>query len=89
MITYNNETKTFRIDTQHSTYCITISEKGYVTHSYYGSKIGNDDVSYLTRQFEYGFSRNEIFREKHSLLDFLPQELPADGTGDFRESKSY
>ena len=86
MITYNNETKTFRIDTQHSTYCITISEKGYVTHSYYGSKIGNDDVSYLTRQFEYGFSRNEIFREKHSLLDFLPQELPADGTGDFRES---
>lgn len=86
MISFNKNTKTFRIDTQNSTYCITIAEKGYLAHSYYGSKIGDDDISYLTRQFEYGFSRNEIFREKHSLMDFLPQELPTDGIGDFRES---
>lgn len=86
MITFNKEFKTFRIDTPNSTYCITISEKGYLAHSYYGSKIGNDNISYLTRQMEYGFSSSEVFREKHSLLDFLPQELPTDGVGDFRES---
>ena len=86
MITYNKETKTFRLNMPESTYCITISERGYIAHTYFGSKIGEDDISYLTRQYEYGFSREKIFREKHSLLDFLPQELPTDGLGDFRES---
>lgn len=86
MITFNKKFKSFRIDTPDSTYCISISEKGYVAHSYYGPKLGNDDVTYLTRQFEYGFSHDKIFREKHSLLDFLPQEYPTDGVGDYRES---
>ncbi len=86
MITFNKETSTFRLDTPNSTYCITVAKRGYVAHSYYGDKIGNDDVSYLTRQMEYGFSNSEIFREKHSLLDFLPQEMPTDGVGDYRES---
>ena len=55
MITYNDKTKTFRMDTANTTYCMTISQKGYLAHTYYGSKIGDDDVSYLTRQMEYGF----------------------------------
>ena len=50
MITYNKETKTFRLDMPESTYCITISERGYIAHTYFGSKIGEDDISYLTRQ---------------------------------------
>ena len=86
MITFNKETKTFRLDTPGSTYCMTVTAKGYLAHTYYGSKIGDDDVSYLTRQYEYGFSQSEIFREKSSLLDFLPQELPTDGMGDYRQS---
>lgn len=86
MIKFNDKTNSFRLDTPNSTYCISISHKGYLAHSYYGNKIGDDDVTYLTRQMEYGFSNSEIFREKHSLLDFLPQELPTDGIGDFRES---
>ncbi len=86
MITYNDKTKTFRMDTANTTYCMTISQKGYLAHTYYGSKIGDDDVSYLTRQMEYGFSDSPVFREKLSLLDFLPQEMPTDGVGDFRYS---
>lgn len=86
MIIYNNETKTFLLNTKNSTYAITISAKGYVAHTYYGKPVGKDDISYLTRQYEYGFSNNEIFREKHSLLDFLPQEYPTEGMGDYRES---
>ena len=86
MITFNEQQKLFKLETPDSTYAILISEKGYVAHAYYGPKIGDDDVSYLTRQFEYGFSGNKIFREKHSLLDFLPQELPTEGIGDFREA---
>ena len=86
MISYDSKNSLFRLDTKNSTYCICISKKGYVAHAYYGKKIGEDDVSFLTRQFEYGFSDSEIFREKHSLLDFLPQEMPCDGVGDFRKS---
>ena len=86
MISFNQKNNTFRLDTPNSTYCIFINERGYIGHSYYGSKIGEDDVSYLTRNKEYGFSDNKIFREKGSFLDFFPQELPTDGLGDYRES---
>ncbi len=86
MIFFDKAQQTFRLETPNSSYCICITQKGYVSHAYYGAKIGSDDISYLTRQFEYGFSTNEIFREKHSLLDFLPMEYPFDGVGDFRKS---
>ncbi|SFI60349.1 alpha-galactosidase [Treponema bryantii] len=86
MISFNSKTNSFRLDTPNSTYSIFINERGYIGHAYYGSKIGDDDVSYLTRNKEYGFSDNKIFREKGSFLDFFPQELPTEGLGDFRES---
>ena len=86
MITYNESTRTFRLDTANSTYCITIAEKGYLAHSYYGPKIGNDDTTYLLRQMEYPFADSPTFREKLSLLDFLAQEMPTDGVGDFRKT---
>ena len=86
MITYNEQTKTFRLDTTDSTYCMTVAQKGYLAHSYYGPKIGEDNISYLTRQMEYPFADSPVFREKLSLLDFLPQEYPTDGVGDFRKS---
>ncbi|MCR4580725.1 MAG: alpha-galactosidase, partial [Treponema sp.] len=86
MILYDKEHNSFRLDTPSSTYCISICNGGYIGHAYYGSKLGKDDVSYLTRSKEYGFSDSPIFREKHSFLDFFPQELPTDGLGDFRQS---
>ena len=86
MIKFNEQTKIFHLQTPNSSYQILISHKGHLAHVYYGTKIGDDDLSYLTRQMEYGFSNQEIFREKLSLLDFLPMEYPTDGIGDFRES---
>ena len=86
MISYNDKTQTFRLDTANSTYCITVAKKGYVAHTYYGPKIADDDVSYLTRQMEYPFADSPVFREKLTILDFLYQEMPTDGVGDFRKS---
>ena len=77
---------TFRLDTPSSTYGISILNGGYIIHSYFGGKLGNDDFTYLARPKEYGFSDSDIFREKHSFLDYIPQEYPTDGLGDFRES---
>ena len=86
MISFDSKTNSFRLETPNSTYCIFINERGYIGHSYYGSKIGKDDLSYLTRNKEYGFSDSKVFREKGSFMDFFPQELPTDGLGDFREA---
>lgn len=86
MILFDKNSSSFRLETPASSYIITIAKKGYVAHTYYGTKLADDDVTYLLRQMEYGFSDNKIFREKLSLLDMLPQELPTDGVGDFRES---
>lgn len=85
MIKYNEKTTSFRFDTPDSTYVIKVW-KGYLGHAYYGKKIGDDDITYLTRHMEYGFSDNPINREKHSFLDFFPQELPTEGMGDYREA---
>jgi alpha-galactosidase len=65
MIKFNEQTKIFHLQTPNSSYQILISHKGHLAHVYYGTKIGDDDLSYLTRQMEYGFSGQEIFREKH------------------------
>ncbi len=81
MISFDSKNNSFRLDTPASTYCIFINERGYIGHAYYGSKIGNDDVSYLTRNKEYGFSDNKIFRQKGSFLDFFSQELPSKSRG--------
>jgi len=86
MISFDKVNNSFRLDTPNSTYCISICNGGYIGHAYYGSKLGNDDVTYLTRPKEYGFADSEIFREKGSFLDYFPQELPTDGLGDYRES---
>ena len=86
MISFNKKTNSFRIETPDSDYIISIINGGYIIHTYYGEKLGDDDVTYLARPREYGFADNPIFREKHSFLDYIPQEFPTDGLGDFRRS---
>ncbi|MCQ2575587.1 MAG: alpha-galactosidase [Treponema sp.] len=87
MISFDTKSKSFRLETPSSSYVITIGDKGHIVHTYYGKKLGTEDVSYLSRQFDYyqGMDKS-VFREKLTLLDFLPMELPTDGIGDFRET---
>lgn len=86
MITFNEKTNTFRLETPVSTYAINISD-GYVGHAYFGKKIGIDDnLTYLTRTEEPPYTPSKNLREMHSFLDCFPQEMPTDGLGDFRES---
>lgn len=91
-ISFNKEFQSFRIDTPSSTYGISLVNAGgeangqYIIHSYYGSKLGDDDFTYLSRPKEYWFADSPVYREKHSFLDYIPQEMPTDGVGDFRES---
>lgn len=85
MISFNKKTNTFTLETPSSVYIISII-KGFPAHVYYGKKIGKDDVTYLARSMEFGFSDTMPEREAHSFYDFFPTELPFDGLGDFRSS---
>ena len=85
MIKYDKAQKSFWISTEKSEYIIYVCN-GILGHAYYGKKIGNDDVSYLTRSLEYPFGGVNPERETLSFHDFFPMEIPFDGLGDFRNS---
>ena len=78
----------FNLHTKDSTYQMYADEYGVLLHTYYGKKIDNENMSDLIFRADVGFSGNppEAAVDRTYSLDCLPQELPSDGVGDFRES---
>ncbi len=85
-ITFSEEKKIFKLDTQNTTYMIGLTKEGYVGHVYYGEKLKNADGFYLLRTEEGPFTPETNDRDKCSFLDVFPMEYPTGGIGDFRES---
>ena len=46
-IFYNEEKKSFRLDTSTTSYALQVNELGYLMHLYYGAKVSEDDLEYL------------------------------------------
>ncbi len=78
----------FNLHTIDSTYQMYADEYGVLLHTYYGRKIDDENLSDLIFRADVGFSGNppEAEGDRTYSLDCLPQELPSDGVGDFRES---
>lgn len=86
-ITYFEQEKIFRLDTKKTSYVIGIIDKeGFVAHVYYGKRLNEADLSYLTRISEAPFSPETNERDRLSFYDCFPMEYPTHGIGDFRES---
>ena len=86
-IRYNEQAKSFQLDTKAASYVIGIADaEGFVGHAYFGKKLGEDDVTYLMRAQEHPFTPESNARDRLSFLDCFPMEYPAGGVGDFRES---
>ena len=87
-ITYNEKKRTFSLDTAASTYQLKIGNLGYVKHLYYGAAIDDEDMSYLIRRYDRGFSGNpyDSLKERTFSLDAQPQEFTTQQQGDFRIS---
>lgn len=85
-ITFNEESKVFRLNTVKSSYQILIGTLNYLIHLYYGKRIDDDalQMNYLyTRSgdafpYEIGYSGFQF------SLNSALQEYPSYGTGDFR-----
>ncbi len=78
----------FNLQTADSTYQMYGDEYGVLLHTYYGKKIDGENLEELIFRADVGFSGNppESVEDRTYSLDCLPQELPSDGVGDYRES---
>ena len=85
-IVFDEKRMFFSLVTKNTEYQIKINELGMVLHTYYGKKVNGFDMSYLLKELDRGFSGNpyEAGVDKTYSLDSFPQELPTNGTGDYR-----
>ena len=79
--------KIITIQTKHTTYQIGIHPLGFLLHLYYGAKT-EQNMSYLLQYYDRGFAGNpyDAGADRGMSLDYLPQEFPCFGTGDFRSA---
>ena len=87
-IKFDEKNRIFFLNTKNTEYQIKISEYDAALHTYYGSNVGNTDMSYLLTEIDRGFSGNYYeARERRGISpDTLPQEYGCYGTGDCRIS---
>lgn len=79
--------KIFTLHTANSSYQMKVDEYGYLLHLYYGRRT-DANMSYILSYRDTGFSGNpyHIGKRRDYSLDFLPQEYPSYGTGDYRNT---
>ncbi len=86
MIQYEKEDSIFKIDTRNTSYVMGLADGAYLGHVYYGKRLMDTKLGYLTRAEEYPAVPSVLPREKTGFFDCFPMEYPFGGTGDQRES---
>lgn len=86
-IIFSEKDKTFTLHTNNTTYQMKVDAWGFLLHLYYGRKT-TGCMDYLLTYADRGFSGNpfEAGEDRTYSLDALPQELPTQGTGDYRST---
>lgn len=89
-IKFNYENKTFKLDTNTSSYVIQINRYGYLLHNYYGAFVTDDvldDLNYISLHTSH-FPRVEMESDKVPFFSktLHHMEYPCNGCGDFRSS---
>ena len=87
-IIFNEQAKTFTLQTAHTSYQMKIGNLDYLLHLYYGPSIPDEDMGYQIMQYDRGFSGNpyESRNARTFSLDAQPQEFSTQQQGDFRTS---
>lgn len=84
-IIFAEKDKTFTLHTKDTTYQMKVDDYGFLLHLYYGRKT-NGCMDYLLHYLDRGFSGNpyDVGLDRTYSMDVLPQELPCQGNGDYR-----
>lgn len=86
-ICYQHENRIFTLNTRYTTYQMKVDDYGFLLHLYYGKRVYGD-MDYLLAYYDRGFSGNpsDVGSDRTYSMDVLPQEYPAMGVGDYRNS---
>lgn len=84
-IIFDGQNRIFTLHTKDTTYQMKADSYGFLLHLYYGSRT-RGCMDYLLTFADRGFSGNpyDAGDDRTYSLDVLPQELPCQGTGDYR-----
>ncbi len=84
-IIFDEKEKVFTLHTVNTTYQMKVDPYGFLLHLYYGRRT-EGCMDYLFHYADRGFSGNpyEAGADRTYSMDVLPQELPSNGTGDYR-----
>ncbi len=85
LVSFNEKTKTFQIDTQNTTYAFCITNLNFIEHLYYGKKVSNADFRGLSDRQIYTFGctigdEGREFSESNMLT-----ELSSNNSSDLRD----
>ena len=86
MIYFNEETRTFYLESKDVSYVFRISGRGLLNHLYYGGRVPREDLSYTQCEVVRGQSCNLPDGTRGESLGVYANECPTYGRSDFRES---
>lgn len=86
-ISFSKKTRTFRLDTENSTYAMMIGPSGELRHLYYGASIAaGDDLTSFALRRDRAFSPYPEGLTSNDSLNIAALEYSAFGSGDFRNT---
>ena len=86
-ITFSEKDRAFTLHTKNTTYQMKVDQFGFLLHLYYGRRT-EGCMDYLICPADRGFSGNpyDAGSDRTYSMDVIPQELPCQGTGDYRST---
>lgn len=86
-ITVSENGRLFTLHTKNSSYQMLADPFGTLLHLYYGKRMDGENLSDLILRTDMGFCGNppQAGADRTYSLDYLPQEAPSSGVGDYRE----
>ena len=83
-ISFDAETKIFKLDAGDTSYAFMIEKHNYLAHLYYGPKLATADLGYLYRPTVRGFAPYPEGMQPEASRDVTAKGNSAFGTGDYR-----
>lgn len=86
LITFDPQTKAFHLTNGSISYILQIVRDNYLLHAYFGAHLDSLNLNFVYKAFERDGCPvpNEYADERTFILDYLPQECPTFGCGDYR-----
>lgn len=84
MILFNEENKQFHLQTNNTSYVLCVSDFDALEHLYYGKRIHNDDVKYISNRQIYAHHAHESRDSRRFSMGSVGLEISPFNCGDFR-----